>query len=1055
MSKKKRWERPRAFEWTRGLLMVASLFLAAYFVTDVLLRAGIFLLLGLVFVLSRYFVPGRVTQMGQLVRDVESIADGNLQILKMIPESSGGMAHDFSVSLLVLNARLRHIVDKMKSVVDSVGHTSKQIVDLSRSLVKTGQNQSESSTVAAEAMAEINSAIIRIADAAESLNALGLTASSAAMQLTTSIEEVTRNTQEVGTFARDTQVSMEGMVRGMKEMEEASKMLTSASLDTDVAMANMHNRIREVAQKAIESDELAERATAAANTGSIVVSDVVQGMDKIAKAFETLGVVVGNLAQRSDQIGEILTVITQVADQTNLLSLNAAILSAQAGIHGRGFAVVADEIRKLSQRTSSSVQEIESLISSVRDEISEAVDLMAAGQSRVAEGLQSSTKASEALSEILNSTSTAKKRAEAIKEATQEQIHAETEVQRATATIKERLEQITGIIQLQTGVSNEVFTKADRTLDLMRNVERGMEEQTHGAKEVSSIVEHLSGIIQSIHRATSEQSVTSSQVVQSVESLKNAVQAGTATIRSLNLSALSLDQESFLLKHELSQFHLPQAQIGGSLKLKVTSSVSSLDPAYGRYVYLVDWIYSFYEGLLDFGEGTDIRPCLAEAWEISEDGLEYSFHLKHGVRFHNEKEMTAQDVRSSFLRVLHPESRSPGSWVFETIVGADEFMNGIVADVRGIMTPDPRTVRIRLREPVPFFLSMLAQCYAYIIPSELAEQHGPLREVCGTGPFRLDSFIPGQLIEMSRFEGYHDPPMPYLDQVSAQFSVPEQEIAEGMKEGTLHFSTELQGRYLEEFLSEPEWRPRIQTNVQLYTSLLALNCKVAPLNDVRVRQAIACAVDRERIVREVVGTENAVIARSLLPPGLPAYDPKSTGYLYDPARARSLLRQANVPDGTVLEMRQTEAGSNPALLEVMRENLGDVGIDLRIQYLEPDVLQNAIENHRVPVRLTKWVADYPDPDNFLYVPFHSKNPAIYTGFEDHEFDRIVAEARCLPDIRERIFLYQRAEQIWMEQCPCIVLFHNRALVLHQQSVQGCVPHFTIPVVRLKKVWLSS
>src|SRR5262249_11393117 len=152
---------------------------------------------------------------------------------------------------------------------------------------------------------------------------------------------------------------------------------------------------------------------------------------------------------------------------------------------------------------------------------------------------------------------------------------------------------------------------------------------------------------------------------------------------------------------------------------------------------------------------------------------------------------------------------------------------------------------------------------------------------------------------------------------------------------------------------------------------------------------------------------------TLLPPGLQGYDNNATGYLFDPARSRNLLKFANVPEGTFIEMFQTEAGTNQAILQILQENLKEVGLELRIQFLSPDLLQHAIEKAKVPVRLTKWVADYPDPDNFLYVPFHSKNPAVYTGFENEEFDKLVEDARLLADIRERIQLYQRAERIWM------------------------------------------
>lgn len=1042
-------------EWLRLLIILSVLYLISVFIPSLLWRAVAFASVAALLLFFHFLTPLRVKPFQELKENVERMGEGDLRTFPPIDSAhDDDRMHDFSVSLLVLNARLRQIVEKMTNVVGSVGHTSDRVVELSRVLLKSGQHQSQAAETASQAMSEINDAILRIAEAAESLNTLGITASSAALELTASIEEVTRNALQVGLFAKDTQMSMQSMVRGMKEMDEAGNKLISASKDVDHSMQNMHSSIYEVTQRAAESKQLAERASASATAGNQVVDEVVFSMNKIAESFESAREVIGNLAKSSEQIGEILNVITQVADQTNLLSLNAAILSAQAGVHGRGFAIVADEIRKLSNRTSASVHEIEKVISRVRIDMKDAVSMMEAGKERLAEGLDKSGKASEALSDILSTTSTARERVLAIADASQEQIDAESEMQKATSTIQQRVDQITRIIQEQTMAGNEVYSKAEQTLELLRNVEKGMKEQTHGAKEVSSIVEHLSAIIQDIHRATAEQSVISTQVVGSVHSLKNAVQAGTATVRTLNSSAVSLDQESYLLKDEIFKFRLPEPKQGGALELSVTTGLSSLDPAYGRYVYLVDWIYNFYEGLVEFGEGTDIRPCLAERWEVSEDGLSYMFWLKRGIRFHNGKELAAKDVEKSFLRVLHPSARTPGTWVFEMVAGAEEYMRGSTNTVEGIHVMGSHALRIRLREPVPFFLGMLAQCYAFVIPSEMTEQHTPLREVCGTGPFKLDRMEPDRLLEMSRFDDYHGRPMPYVDSVAVRFGIPEPDIAEQLKAGKIHFSYELQKSSLEYFLNMPEWRPRLQTNVQLYTSLIALNCRIAPLTDVRVRQAISYAIDRERIVKTVVGSEQAVIARSLLPPGLQGHDPQAIGYLYDPSRARNLLRQANIPEGTTLEMLQAETGTNQEILRVIAENLKDVGLDLHVQFLGPDLLQQAIEAGKVPIRLTKWVADYPDPDNFLYVTFHSKNPALQTGFQNKEFDRLVEEARLVADIRERVHLYQKAERIWMEESPCIALFHNRALVLHQENVQSCIPHFTQPILRLKKIWLS-
>lgn len=982
------------------------------------------------------------------------MTEGNLRILKQ--RSIDPVLDEFSTSLVLLNSRLRQIVDKVKNVSNSVASTSQSIVQLSRLLLKSGQSQSLASENASNAMADINTAIQRIAQGAEELNQLGVTVSSSTLELTANIEEVTRSALQVGEFAKDTRFSMEKMVHGTREIDGAGSMLVTASQDVDVALQNMHKRIREVTERATESDSLAEQAASAAQSGGSVVADVQAGMENIAETFENASTVIENLALRSEQIGGILNVITQIADQTNLLSLNAAILSAQAGVHGKGFAVVADEIRKLSNRTASSVHEIEQVISRVRDEIRTAVELMNAGRARVSEGLERSNKASEALSEILTSSIASREKVAAISESTLAQSQAEREVQHATSTIKQRVEQITEIIREQTHASNQVYSKAERMIDLLKNVERGMQEQTSGAREVSKIVERLSTIIGNIHGAIAEQTVNSSHVVQAVDRLRSAVQSSTATIRSLSATAQSLDQESFILKHELNRFRLPEAQRGGDLRVGMTAKVGAgmLDPGFAQFVIVVDCVYNFYEGLVEFGEGTDIHPVLADKWDVSEDGLVYTFHLKRGVKFHNGKELTTKDVKASWERVAHPLMKSPGAWVFEPIEGADLFIKGQAREISGLRIVDPLTLRVKLREPIPFFLGMITHPFASVIPSELAGNRSRMNEVCGTGPFQLDHFIPNQEIRMSRFEKYHNQPLPHVNRVTLHLGLEESAIAEKLERNEIDLTTDLQKQYLQPFLNRPEWLPRLETNVQLYTAFLALSCRIPPLNDVRVRQALAYGIDRERIVRDIAGAERSMAARTLLPPGLPGHDPATSGYHFDPARARALLRQAGIADGTKLECWHSESASNREVLQVIQENLREIGINFEIRDLPPNSIQDAIDKGSVPMRMTRWVADYPDPDNFLYVTFHSKSPVFNLGFQVAEFDRITEEARCLPDVQDRIRMYQRAEKIFMDQCPCVVLYHNRALVLHQENVQGSVPHFTQPIVRLKKCWWS-
>ena len=1045
----------RSADFLKALLVAAVFVLLGLIHASLWVRIFLFVIAAVTMAALGVFRSRRSSQgIDDLAASIEKMAEGKLEILRSTDLGTNAGESALTSSVLFLNARLRQVVEKVKGLAGSVGSTSERIVELSRSLLKLEHTQSEAAEKAMRAMSDINAEIARIAGGVDTLRQLGLNASSASYELTASIEESTRNAFQVGEFAKDTQAAMARMVKGFRDMGLAGEMLEQATQETDRSLHTMKARIGEVSDRARESDELSELAADTARSGGLVVAEVEDEMRKIAETFRNASNVVGNLSRRSEQIGEILNVITQIADQTNLLSLNAAILSAQAGVHGKGFAVVADEIRKLSSRTATSVKEIDQLIHRVRQEIQEAVTFMEEGKKRLKEGLERSGHASRALSEILTNTGKARERVRAIRNASIAQHTAEAEVEMTTATIKERSSQITKIVGEQARASKEVYSRAERTIDLLQSVEKGMQEQTSVAKEVNSTVERLSDVIQNIHQATFTQSVTSSQVVQSVDRLKTALEAGTSTIRSLNSTALGLDQESYILKHELEGFRLPEPRSGGVLMCGISPDIQSLDPAFAQYVYLVETISNLCEGLVESGEGTEMKPCLAERWEISEDGLVYTFKLRRNARFHNGNDVTAGDVVSSYERILHPLTKSPGAWIFDMVEGAQEFREGLVRQITGFTVIDSKTLAIRLREPVPFFLSMLSQAYAFIIPSEQAAHHGELTEVIGTGPFKLDRFVPQHEIAMSRFEGYHTPPYPYVNRVMIRLSMPEAEIARLMESGELHFATELQRHYLRKFLEQPEWRPRLQTNVQLHTQVLALDTRIVPLKDVRVRQAISHAIDRHRIVSELIGDEQAVVANTLLPPGIPGYDPMAPTIVYDPAMSRDLLRESGVREGTIIESWLPESYAMKPILEMIREQLKEVGLDLQIRYLPSESFQKVIDEGQCPARLTRWVADYPDPDNFLYVTFHSRSTVFQTGFRNEEFDRLTEKARCMADVQERIRLYQRAERIWLAQCPAVVLFHMRAFVLHQDTVQGCVPHFTQPLLRLKKMWLS-
>jgi methyl-accepting chemotaxis protein len=187
-----------------------------------------------------------------------------------------------------------------------------------------------------------------------------------------------------------------------EEMAAGAQEQTSQAGEVASAVEEMARTILENSKNAGIASETAKNARQIAEAGGQAVNDTVKGMRRIADVVNKSASTVRELGKSSDQIGEIITVIDDIADQTNLLALNAAIEAARAGEQGRGFAVVADEVRKLAERTTKATKEIAGMIKKIQSDTVGAVESMDEGTREVEEGITLADKAGASLSKILN-----------------------------------------------------------------------------------------------------------------------------------------------------------------------------------------------------------------------------------------------------------------------------------------------------------------------------------------------------------------------------------------------------------------------------------------------------------------------------------------------------------------------------------------------------------------------------------------------------------------------------------------------------------------------------
>jgi peptide/nickel transport system substrate-binding protein/oligopeptide transport system substrate-binding protein len=495
---------------------------------------------------------------------------------------------------------------------------------------------------------------------------------------------------------------------------------------------------------------------------------------------------------------------------------------------------------------------------------------------------------------------------------------------------------------------------------------------------------------------------------------------------------------------------------GGVLRLASPDEPRTLDPAEGYDV--VSWTFEqmLFDTLVDYDDGTRIVPELAESWEENPDGRRYAFRLRRGVRFPSGRPFTAADVKYSLERLLKPSIHSQGAEFFQEIAGARDYGAGHAAEVRGITTPAPDRVEFALETPDPLFLHKLAMPFASVVDREAVERVGDVgfkREPAGTGPFVFGEWVAWRRLRLDRNPHYFRPGLPYLDGVDLTIGVSDQLAWFKYQRGELDVAG-IPSAEFNRVVADARYRPVLLERTTLRTQYLGLNCELPPFDQVAVRQAMNLAIDKERLLELIDG--RGVVARSVLPPDMPGYDPSGPSYPHDPAAARARLGDAGLAAGLETTLWATRDDGSLRIAQSIQQDLRAVGVGLRIKPVDFPALIEAIRHPRqVPLFLLGWEADFPDASNFLTVLLHSRGRSANnnTFYADSEVDRLLDEAEPLVDPTRRIALFRAAEAEIMHDAPWVPLFHPVSFGVRHPRVRGYRLHPLRPA-RVEETWLA-
>jgi ABC-type transport system substrate-binding protein len=502
-----------------------------------------------------------------------------------------------------------------------------------------------------------------------------------------------------------------------------------------------------------------------------------------------------------------------------------------------------------------------------------------------------------------------------------------------------------------------------------------------------------------------------------------------------------------------------EPRLGGIYHAVLPWSPRDIDPAFFTDTYSATLIHQLFDGLVQFDQSLNVVPAIASDWRVSPDGLTYTFTIREGVKFHNSRQVTADDFVYSFTRVLDPRERSGALSFFERVKGATAYRSGRTKEVAGLKALDPHTLVITLEEAFAPFLPVLAMVYSKVVPREEVDRWGKDfgHHPVGTGPFLLGSWDKERILLNANLE-YHEG-RPHLDQIVYN-------IYTGAQNEKI-FNDFLAGK-VEEAAVFGANRERMSqtTEYQFFRkptlSLLfyGMNCNRPPLLDKRVRQALNYAINKVQIVHEYV-KDQFVPATTILPPGMPAYTPENAAYAYTPARAKALLAEAGYgPSQKKLSLTILSASNSKLAqreLALIAEDLAAVGVELQFQY-ETDwpTFEATVSSGNFQLYRYSWIADIPDPDNFLNVLFGSNSNYNFMRYSNLEVDHILSRALAETDMLQRVNLYREAERIILRDAPIIPWLYLTFESVFQPYVKGLeIGALGGPYIPLKKIWLTK
>jgi peptide/nickel transport system substrate-binding protein len=484
---------------------------------------------------------------------------------------------------------------------------------------------------------------------------------------------------------------------------------------------------------------------------------------------------------------------------------------------------------------------------------------------------------------------------------------------------------------------------------------------------------------------------------------------------------------------------------GGTLTVGNDEDAVGLDPHLSFAFASSNFYEHVYTGLTRFNAKMEIEGDLATSWETP-NPTTYVFRLRKGVKFHNGREMTPEDVVYSIERVRDPKNGSP--------------IRGTYADVEKIEVVDRQTVRLTLGRPNAALLSEITGRASYVVPKEEVDKHGSLQKVMvGTGPFKLAEHVPGDFARFVRNEHYYEAGLPYLDGFTIKIIKDESSRLAAIRRGTVDL-TWIKAIEIEELARREKGLSSSETPEARHLYIW-LNTKEPPFNNVKLRQAFAASLNRQEIIDTVLLGRGKLT--TAIPPATVPYVLSKTEtaalpfYKQDGELVKRLLREAGHPSGFEFAFKTSPHSPDyvPAA-QVIQRQLAKAGIAMKIEQVEWGALLKNFREKAAFQAIAFARIWYADPEGYVYDTTHSKGAINAGHYANAEVDRLLEEQRATVDLAKRVALWQELQRLYAQDVPIIWPYAMRTRYnVWRPALKGFQPMANASRVYLRQTWLEQ